>query len=373
MAGPEFYGEITLILILANYFALPMGGSWGIAYVQQVASSTSDDPRRQQSLSALLIITIVSMILVSLLILSLNSPLSQLLEVPHYSVRYAILLAIGYSIWLMAKQIFQAEQNWKPYVSIELAWATLIVLMLIVMQWQGWTTIKTVVLIFFFAYLIAGLAVVPRCLKATFSDWPKQALSRITRHGYLLLLNALVATLAFGLDRIIIHKSLGASEVGIYQAHFLATYGVISTFTAMLINYLLPLFSQDVNNQWKDRINRFIYWSYPIVFLFSLLSGWVIVSLFAYPISWPLIVVFSLFNATQFHGQIIGWKLVSQGSKGTRSVLYAQIVFLLVNLAILIGTIQPLKALSGGLALFGGAVVYLYTIHYLSTRASATQ
>ena len=187
-------------------------------------------------------------------------------------------------------------------------------------------------------------------------------LKAISGHGLLLLVNSMVGLLAIAMDRVIINQALGVSEVGIYQAHFLATYGIVSTLIAILINYLFPIFASDHGGGISTYINRIILYAYPLISVMTFFIGWIVVNLYGYPLSWPLLILLSAYSAFFFHGQVICWQLASKGIETTRFILIIQSISLAVNIFVLYATRGRFGIISGGLALLISSMIYAVLI-----------
>ncbi|WP_276570162.1 oligosaccharide flippase family protein [Thiocystis violacea] len=363
-AGPEFYGQVTIIMILANYLTLPMINGWGLAYVRLVSvhGHKQCGDHNRQALKALLVTILAASLLTLFVLLFIGDWLTQKMDLTREILLLSVLLASMNAWWTLAKHIFQANQDWQTYSLVEFTWAMLLFCGIGIIATHAFSLQETIS-VFLFAYLVAGSIAARSIAKSIFASLRKDYVLEIVRHGSLLLSNAAISGLAFGLDRLLINHYLEASEVGIYQAHFLATYGTIATFSAMILNYLFPFFSQPVSENNTDAlINRWMYYVYPLVFITSFISGWVMMTLFGYPISWPLLFLLSLFNPINFHGQVLAWKLAGAGVSTSKRIAFAQIVFLISSIVILLLSISSLGILAGGLSLLIASIITLVVL-----------
>jgi O-antigen/teichoic acid export membrane protein len=174
-----------------------------------------------------------------------------------------------------------------------------------------------------------------------------------------LLLNGLVGVATFSIDRILINKSLGMEEVGIYQAHFLATYGIISAFMTILLTYVFPAFCRDEKNNIHDVMGKLSKIQYPVTIFISILTGSTVLWLYSYPVSLALFASLCLFNGVQFHVQLKTWYIASRGKSGSKITLKSQIVFLISNITILLILIQRFGIFAGGAALLAASCLTL--------------
>jgi O-antigen/teichoic acid export membrane protein len=360
--GAEFYGHVTIMLLLAHYFSLPMNNCWGVAYVRYIAATDESEILKHQALKMLFLIVITISIFICSVLWLFDNELSQFIDINIDLFRYSIALALASAWWQLLKQIYQSLQNWKKFIIVEFVWCLLVLLGTMGMFFSQQVGDLEFVAVFFAAYLVAGFPNIVHFYhswKAAYC-WTKG--KELFNHGWAVLSVSLATMLLFGIDRLIINQTLGAEDVGVYQAHFLSTYGIISTFTAIVINYLFPLLSKGRETFSEQCVSMIIFWSYPFIIGISLLTGIGVVYLYGFDLLWELIVIFSLFNAFQFHGQLLSWKMMSQGRRSTSVVFYVQVIALLINVLVIITTISYIGMFAGGLALLVSAMAYLLMI-----------
>lgn len=182
-------------------------------------------------------------------------------------------------------------------------------------------------------------------------------IKNILYQGYFLLLNGLVGMATFSIDRVLINRSLGAEEVGIYQAHFLSTYGIISAFMTIILTYVFPIFCR--NNNVNQLLGKFILFQYPITIFISVTVGGFVLWMYSYPMSLELFSSLCLFNAVQFHVQLKTYYLASKGANESKITFRSQLVFLVCNVLILVSLVQWIGILSGGISLLLAACTSL--------------
>ena len=170
-----------------------------------------------------------------------------------------------------------------------------------------------------------------------------------------MLLSGLVTVSTYSLDRIIIHKTLGPESVGLYQAHFLATFGIISAMMTILLAYLFPLFCRDESDGLRRSVGRFSLLQYPATMALSAVAGRGVLWLYGYPLSLPLFVCLTVFGAVQFHVQMKAWYLSSQGADAALVALGSQLTFLVLNAITLVALVGRWGIISGGIALLAAA------------------
>lgn len=360
--GPALYGELTVIMILANYLSIPMINGWGLAYVRLVSAVDAEEKHEYsiRSLKPLLLITIAASLVTTLVLYLWRKWLCAALGVTHETLILAMTLAMLTAWFNLAKQVFQATQDWRIFNAIELSWALALILGVAFSIAVLNLDTQSAALIFIFAYLASGMFAVKRLLKSLFTPIYASDLRELSVHGALLFSSAILSSLAFGLDRLLINHVLDSTEVGIYQAHFFSTYGTISTLSTIILTYLFPLFSQKDSSSKQISIpGEWVIFSYPTIFLLSVSSGFILMSAYGYPIDWSLIILFCIFNCLQFHSQLLAWRIAGAGPAKTRLVVVSQLAFLLASLIVLAFTITHLGALAGALSLISASAITL--------------
>lgn len=356
--GPEIYGQITIIFLLASYFAIPMVNGWGLVFTK-IASQNKTKSEKLQALKSLLVIVFCCCILTTFALIALQSHLAIWLDIDSQMMALTIIMTILYAWWMLSKQIAQGFQNWKMYVTIENTWAFIVLAGILGTVYMTTINLITVCVVFFTGYFLAGLVVYEAILQ-TFSVKINNLFTKdIISHGWLLLLNGLVGVATFSIDRILINKTLGAEDVGIYQAHFLATYGIISAFMTILLTYIFPAFCRDEEKNIYVTIGKLSKIQYPITILMSIITGSVVLWLYSYPVSISLFISLCLFNGVQFHVQLKTWYIASKGVEASKTTLKSQVVFLVTNILILLTLIQQIGIIAGGISLLAAACASL--------------
>ncbi|QTA81898.1 Putative polysaccharide biosynthesis protein [Desulfonema limicola] len=354
--GPNIFGQITMVLLLAGFLNIPMTGGWGVAFVR-LGAAEDNEKKQFDILKSVLFISVFFTILFTLLLWISAPVLRELFAVDKTMMTLTILITVTSAWYSLSKLISQGFQDWRNYVFIENAWAFIILGLVIVFFLCSMKTYYHVIWIFAFAYTASSFfsfyyfynAVRQGCIK-------KDTVSDVLKRGTLLMSTGLLSMTAFSLDRIIINRFLDSTEVGIYQAHFFATYGVISTLTSIFFNYVFPLLCRSDSEKKDKLINLVFKVSYPFLIIISVSAGGLIMFMFNYRFSPWLFITLSLFNAVQFHVQLKAWILASKSIYSTRLVLGGQIVFFIVNIIVLTAFISSLGILAGGIALLAAAL-----------------
>jgi len=356
--GPVLYGKITIIILLSSYFSMPMINGWGLAFIK-IASSGTDRAKKLEALKSFMIVALLFTLITSFGLTILRVPLAKWLEIDNRMMDLTIVMTLLYAWWIFSKQVAQGFNDWHTYIAVENSWALIVLLGAIVAIFMFQADLVTISTVFFTGYFLAGFGVSKSALEALFQKINFHYVRSITSHGWILLVNGLVGVATFSIDRILINRSLGAGEVGIYQAHFLATYGVISAIITIILTYVFPIFCQDKNNYIHSMLNQLTKIQYPVTIVLSALTGVTILWLYSYPVSVTLFSCLCLFNALQFHMQLKVWYISSKGANASKGVLLSQLIFLVVNVSILMALVRDLGIVAGGISLVGGSLASL--------------
>jgi O-antigen/teichoic acid export membrane protein len=356
--GPEVYGQLTIILLLASYFTMPMVTGWGLVFTK-IAARETDPTKIKRALKSLLAVVFVCSGLTVVFLMALQQPLTRWLDISPQLMRLTIIMTMLYGWWILSKQLAQGLQHWHTYVIIENIWAIIILTGISSLSLCSKLTLVTVSLMFFAGYFLAGLVISKIIWQSVLVKIDWHYVQDILTHGFFLLLNGLVGVATFSIDRILINTNLGAEEVGIYQAHFLSTYGIMSAFMTIILTYIFPTFCKDKNNNIRPAMDRISTLQYPLTIIISIITGGVMLWMYSYPISLPLFVSLCLFNAVQFHVQLKIWYFTSKGTKATRITIQSQIIFLIANIILLLLLIRHIGIIAGGISLLLAACLSL--------------
>ena len=291
------------------------------------------------------------------LLFFLQRPIANLLDITPQSMKLTLLMTVFYAWWTLTKQVAQGLQDWHAYIIIENIWATLVVSGIIVLLVWSKCNLATVSGAFFVGYFLSGLVLFKNIWQSFFARIKKEYIKDIFSHGWFLLLNGLVGVATFSIDRVLLNRSLGAEEVGIYQAHFLSTYGIISAFMTILITYIFPIFCKNDNMQ--SVLNKINKIQYPVTVLTSIVIGGLVLWMYSYPVSLALFGSLCLFNAVQCHVQLKTWYLASRGVSESKILFQSQLIFLSVNVLMLIILIKNIGIVAGGVSLLVAACASL--------------
>ena len=358
--GPEIYGQITLILLISSYFAMPMVNGWGLVFTK-IAAKETDSEKKHQALKSLLIVVSICCILTMIILAGLQKPLAKLLGVTVPLMQLSLVMTFFYAWWILAKQIAQGFQDWYTYVVIENIWAVVVLAGILGLILLAQFNLVTVSEVFFAGYFLSGIGLFGIVWRSLFAKVNLHYIQDILSHGWFLLLNGLVGVATFSIDRILINKNLGVEEVGIYQAHFLSTYGIVSAFMTILLTYIFPAFCR--NNDMHVIIGKIIKIQYPATIIISIVTGSLVLWMYSFPVSFTLFGSLCLFNAVQFHVQLKSWYLASKGINESKRTLLSQLVFLSTNVFVLLILIQYISIIAGGISLLIAACSSLF---YLS-------
>lgn len=266
-------------------------------------------------------------------------------------------MTVLYAWWTLTKQVAQGFQDWHVYVIIENTWAVLVALGVITLVVWSKCNLATVSGAFFVGYFLSGLVLFKKIWQSFFVRIRKEYIKDIFSHGWFLLLNGLVGVTTFSIDRVLLNRSLGAEDVGIYQAHFLSTYGIISAFMTILLTYIFPIFCRNDNMQVVlNKINKI---QYPVTVLTSVIIGGLVLRMYSYPVSLALFGSLCLFNAVHFHVQLKIWYLASRGVSESKITFQSQLLFLIINVVMLVILVQYIGVIAGGISLLAASCASL--------------
>jgi O-antigen/teichoic acid export membrane protein len=353
--GQADYGTLTIMLLLAGYLAVPITGGWGHAFTRIVAQET-DSGKRLAALNSLLMVSMLLCLLVCGTLFALRGNLVDWIGIDRRLVDVTLVMGLLCAWWTLAKQIAQAFQAWRTYVFVEASLSVVLLAAVLVLVFTGRADISGIGVVFWIAYGLAGMGALRFVAAAIRRGVVGTYVKPILHHGGFMLLTGLVTVSTYSMDRIIIQKTLGPADVGLYQAHFLATFGVISALLTILMTYLFPIFCRDEEGVLHRHLGRASLLQYPVTMMVSAVVGRAVLWLYGYPVNPQLLMCLTLFGAVQFHVQIKAWYLSSRGADTALVALGSQLTFLVLNAMILLLLVDRLGITSGGFALLAAAL-----------------
>lgn len=330
--GPSQFGSLTLILAIGNFWCLPFFTSWGLAYVN-CSSRSNSEHLAEEYLSSSLAMSIISVSFWMLLLLGFKDKFSDIVNVTQDIWVFGCFFGILMGCYYFFKTTFQARQNWSSFATCEIFFAASLTLgLLLLFLGQPARKFGAVLTAFVLAHLVGSLP----AIRVVFRDLriPKpESFIKIAHHGFALMVSFGLSLIAMQLDKLFLNLYADSEAVGRYQAYYVSTFGLLSAFTTILNNYLLPLYGKyDIQTLKKILLRFLLVTSFPFC-LCCLLCGRLAFILFgkSFNFNWFELAWASAFNVVIFCLQVVVFFSMTLGKNALLCNSAVYIVFISVQ------------------------------------------
>jgi O-antigen/teichoic acid export membrane protein len=345
--GTASYGNFALVLAIGNFWCLPFFTSWGLSYVK-FASESKIEHSSGSLLSATFSIATLIIGLVLPFLLVFRNPLSAMVNVSPSIWVWGCIFGVLMGGYYFSKNIFQAGQKWSYYVIGEYFFAgTLSIGILTLFLAQPGRKFISALVVFGIAHLVVMLFAFPMEYRSMRFPLLKD-IKRIGIYGYGLLISFGLSLVAMQMDKLLLNYYTDSSVVGRYQAYYVSTFGLLSSFIVILNNYLLPLYGKHSKETIKRMLIRFLFIvSVPIWFLCMFFGRFAFI-LFgkSFAFKWVELCWASTFSVSNFWIQVIVFFSMTLGQKALLFNAAAYVVFITVQL-ISIPVLAKISGVSG--------------------------
>lgn len=237
------FGELALVLAIGSYWCLPFFTCWGFSYVR-FASRKDPVESCEKYLGATLVCVGLAVGLLFPILVFFRQEFSNALNLSIGTWLWGCFFGILMGAYYFSKNIFQAAREWNLYVaseflfSLSLILGALILYLLINADQYPFTLYLLV-----FAH-ICGLVIGTKHIVNKIQWFTFDHFKQISIYGIGLCISFGLSLLGLQLDKILLNYYSDMNTVGRYQAYYISTYGILSGFSIILNNYLLPAYGQ---------------------------------------------------------------------------------------------------------------------------------
>lgn len=371
LLGPAEVGRLAVVLSTSTLIALPLAGAWGATFVRYAAGRDDWAPLLRatgtRALGAALALAALVILLAPLLAPWLHLTAGLLVA--------GALLGVAMAAWLLAKAASQAREDWRRFVSSELAFGAMTCALPLVCVLlgrgrdvpcppAGWLAAT---LLFAMAY---ALGVVPAWGKIKAAARSVAALDAASgRFARFALLTGAANTVFLYSDRFAAQRVLGFDEVGVYYVYSFSTVGVALLLATLLHNFAFPLFPQGDRRAFAALFLSGFLRLLPLTLAGLFAAGWLQIYVAGFPFRPLLLFIATLSAAALMVSGFYGQLTLSAGVEGSR--LCARVAGVtLVLYAIGVLPAVRLGGLGGLFAFY--AVLYAGTAIYYARALRST-
>jgi O-antigen/teichoic acid export membrane protein len=282
LLGPIGYGRYSLILAISQLIIVPIVFGLDVIGARSVAMAKSKQEKAVVISATLALVGIIAAPLVVVALIG-GKTLGQYFHLDDQVFNLALFLAVA----LGFKAIVDALIRGLGYFRWQFAVRLVEVAVAVSLFWylffgtHSASAASYVIVLGSSSLVVIGLNLFR--LKAFLTAFTINVVKRELAYGKMIFLASVLGSLFNSLDKLIIARYLGVTELGIYGAYYTASTNFIAQLVGMFINVFFPTISQiDDKEGITTRFNRLAVMSLlPGAVIFSLFI-WLILSLFGH-------------------------------------------------------------------------------------------
>lgn len=321
--GPEQFGRFSLSLGIGLILSTPTQDAWGTGFVRFAAVRPAGTSpwhilRALNRVAALCCaVTAIGALM--------SAPLAiRWLTIPLDVYVVGVIMSVPITMWLVAKSSCQGLQAWARLITIEIGWATLILVGPWAVRWAAGGFDWRIIGVFLASYVLSASVAVPLWLRRPEASVAEQT-QRIWHFGkYLIGASVVVSLLLYG-DRILVNCGAGLQALGIYQVYALSTVGV-ATFIAQLVNrFMLPLLNLGDPSAFRRLFLQALPWAAATLLPALFAAGTGTILLLRYPFDPLALGLAAISGLALCVMSFLNYLVVTEDARGPRTVLAANL------------------------------------------------
>lgn len=364
--GPIEYGKYVLVDSLALFLYLFMLLGTNTAMVKYV-SEESDYRKQQKIISTVYLIFFLASFLSVVFFSFFSSQFSKLFSVDLIIFRLSIVFALIYSFYIMTTDTLRGLHKMKRLSIFRACYGVLALLIFGFFLLSQYISFKSLVFSVCCAYLIIFLFIIVILRKYFSFQFDRLLAIKFLKYGLFVAIGSLCFAFLPSFSKILVNKYLSTANVGIYNAYYFSSIGVIVFLSTVFITVFFPTISKQKH---KEPIFKKIRQLLPYLFLIGIpilfAIEQIILRLYGpdYPLNYLLIFLFALVSILIGIYGLYNWIFCSYGISGVKISTIMAIATAFLNIFFSLYLI-PCLALYGaimslGIAYFSGIVGLLF-------------
>lgn len=366
--GPRLFGDLTLVQTIASFLFVPF--LWGVnVSLTKYASETTNHKKLSGIVSNSAILVGLFTLLFSIVFYLFSKGISTLLNIDKTLFIFALLLAVGNTLFTFARHAAQGLKKYYLLTNIVILRSVIafIVIIIIFFYVKNYTLLPSV-LALFSGYAISLLPVIPDIFRFWKWSWDYPLMQKLLTYGSYNALSVISIVILTYIDNIFVHYFLGSEALGLYQVYYLGTMIFVELFVSVFTTVLFPeTTTRDKKNIWQ-RINKLFKILPGLYILIGIVSS-LLVLLFGkeYPFQIGYILLFSLSAIISLVYYLYASFFNATSLEGSRYATIAIVIAAVVNI-VLNWLLIPLFELYG--AIIATIIAFLFMVGYLSIKSS---
>ena len=236
--GPVEYGKYNLVLLIAQFFTIPMLLGMDISVLQKIVKA-GDSNKRKELISSSLLFVLVLMSIVSISLFLNREFLANIFSTKVDLVFVAVVFSIALVLKMLLDGIIKGLYFFKFQAIIKIAEAIVAILIFFALHLIFKNYLQLA-----FSLIIAGLVVsilYAFKLKTFFGKLSTESIKKLLRYSKFVFVGSLISIIIGYGDRFVVNKYFGVEELGIYSAYYTATILVAGQFISIISNVFFAM------------------------------------------------------------------------------------------------------------------------------------
>lgn len=337
--GPEEYGKYNLIIVISQFFLIPMLFGMDTTIVRKISMS-SEINEKKKFISSAIFFVMLAIAITSIVVFLNRELLAKMFSMKIDLVIFSLIFTVSLTLKMIYDGIIKGFHFFKFQAIIRIIEGMTIVLGFFGLR-LIFTNYLQLTLAFVFSYLIVSIVYI-FYLRKTFGFPDLQSIKKLLAYSKFVFIGSVISFIVLYGDRFVINKYFGIKELGIYSAYYTATILVVSQFILIVTNVFFAMIAKvREKNMVMRKIDKISLAGLgPITFLtFSI--GFVVLKFFGseYKINFLILFLFGFVAALQFFVSLYA-NMVNAHSEKTyfwgliffslRAFLYLIYIFILI-------------------------------------------
>ncbi len=346
--GPLNYGKLTLIFSIAAFLQIPM--LLGMNSATMKYNSLQNERSVNEKILSTAFLMFLTFICVSILFyLIFSAEISKLFSVTKQLFYFSVLMAVIIAFFTISNTFILSLNKIKRYSSSLIICNGAMLILIILFIFYG---LKSFNALLWSVYIGYGIVVIStlglylrKYLKITFSKKWAKILIKYSNYGIFGGVSFVIYT---NIDKILVGKFLSFTTLGIYNAYYTTSLGLIGLLSGVSTVIFLTG-SKYINKRGIfKRINKVIPYMILLIFPLIIIAQFIMFKLYGpqYPFDIRISILFSLAGIIVFIDNIYGWLMNSTGLNGVK-ITSLGAIFIAISSIILNFILIPFLGING--------------------------
>lgn len=356
--GPDGYGNYALVQSVAIFLYLPMSLGITTALVKYNAEENEITEQKKIISTSFLAVFVLSIVL-SFSFLFFADKISALFGVSSRVFNFAIFLAFFNTINLVAVDTIRSLHKMKTLSIFQFFDGLLMLVLILYLILTDNFYFETVIFVAYATYIVLSLFIFFNVRKYLIFDLDWILAKKLLKYGVYSMIGAITCVFLLSFNKLIINRYLEITDVGIYNAYYLAATGILGVLWGIFITVFFPTASKHRDKKTiLEKINKFLPFFFFLGIPLFMITGFLILNLYGkkYPMDFLLLLEFVIVALLIISYGFYDWLFASYSDKGVKFMASLGTILVLVH-AILSLFLTPLFGLHGAIISLGGAYI----------------